>query len=67
MSDARDEFRRGIDALKVGNRSAALSGFIMALALDLDVAAHRQRALEVLGTTTGYTALPQTVSDGLAR
>ncbi len=65
MTDAAAEFDRGLTALNAGDQSQALSGFLMAL--DPETPAHRQKALETLGTSVGYTTLPQPVLDGLAR
>lgn len=67
MSDAQAEFKRGLTALQAGDRSSALSGFLMALALDPDNPGHRRYAVDLLGTTGGYTSLPRPVLDGLAR
>ena len=43
MNEAQTEFQRGIAALKSGNLGEALSGFLMALALDPGVPAHANR------------------------
>lgn len=52
-------------ALRSGERRAALSGALMALALDPSVRAHRALALELLGATGGYRTLPAPVLAGL--
>ena len=61
------EFSRGLTALRAGDQSTALSGFLMALAIDPETPAHRHKALELLGLTSNYTALPQAVLAGLTR
>lgn len=63
---AEADFRRGLDAFKKGDRSGALSGFLMALALEPGNALYRQHALTILGTSGGYTSLPKPVLDALA-
>ena len=67
MSEASAEFTRGLTALKAGDQSTALSGFLMALALDPEIPVHRHKTLELLGLTSNYTTLPQVVLDGLVQ
>jgi len=66
MSDeARRSFQAAQAALARGERRAALSGFLMALALAPEERAHRRAALNILGVTAGYKSLPAPVLDGL--
>ena len=67
MSDAAAEFERGLLAQRNGDQVQAFSGFLMALAMDPETPAYRHKALDVLGMTAHYTALPQPVLDGLIR
>ena len=67
MSDASREYQRAELALIQGNISEALSGSLMALALNPGKSAHRAMAMKLLGMTGGYPTLPGPVLDGLVR
>ncbi|MBL8643871.1 MAG: hypothetical protein JNK21_08050, partial [Rhodospirillaceae bacterium] len=66
-ASAADAYRNGLAARAAGDLKGALSGFLMALALNPDEPAHRRAALDVLGVTSGYKTLPDAVLDALRR
>jgi len=65
IAEAADAYHDAQAAVRVGNRKAALSGALMALALDPHTPAHRRMALDILGVTSGYKTLPAPVMDAL--
>ncbi len=68
MSDAAvaaDSYANALAARRSGDLKAALSGFLMALALSPEHPAYRREALNILGIVSGYKALPAAVLDGL--
>jgi SAM-dependent methyltransferase len=62
---AADHYANALAAKRGGDLKAALSGFLMALALSPDHPAYRREALNILGIVSGYKALPAAVLDGL--
>ncbi|MCB2109182.1 MAG: class I SAM-dependent methyltransferase, partial [Rhodobacteraceae bacterium] len=62
---AAQSYAEGLAAARVGDRKTALREFLMALALDPSVAAHRRAAMGALRTASGYSTLPDIVIEGL--
>ncbi len=64
-SEAAGIFHNAEAALRAGDRKAALSGVLMALALAPQHPIYRRAALNILGVTSGYKSLPTPVLDAL--
>ena len=60
-SEAALSFHSAQLALGVGDRKGALSGLLMALALEPENPAYRRAALNILSVTSGYKTLPTPV------
>ncbi|MBL8631187.1 MAG: class I SAM-dependent methyltransferase [Rhodospirillaceae bacterium] len=68
MSDAAlaaDNYATALAARRQGDLKAALSGFLMALALAPEHPAYRREALSILGIVSGYKTLPAPVLNAL--